>query len=95
MDSVGANKIYEKKIPANFVAIVPPDFDSLRSRLMKRNTENLDVIEKRINIGKKELEVIKNSKHFNLIIENTDNLNLSYLLFKDGVKNLYSEVLKQ
>jgi guanylate kinase len=61
--------------------------------LINRKTEGLEVIEKRIAIGKKEYDEIRNSIIYNLIIENNE-IEASYKAFKDGVLNLYSDVLK-
>ena len=65
----------------------------MKLRLINRKTETLEVIEKRIKIGKKEMEEILNSKIYNLIVENSD-LDSSYSKFKEGIVKLYNDILK-
>lgn len=40
------------------IYILPPSFEELRNRLIKRNTDDIETIEKRIDIAKKEKEYI-------------------------------------
>lgn len=40
------------------IYILPPSFEELRNRLIHRNTDDIDTIEKRIDIAKKEKEYI-------------------------------------
>lgn len=51
----GASKIRELRPDAKFIFIVPPSIQELERRLRKRNTENEEVIQKRINQAKEEL----------------------------------------
>lgn len=75
------------------MGIIPPSFEALKSRLINRKTESFEVIEKRIAIGKREFDEIRNSNIYNLIVENNE-LDTSYKAFRDGVLNFYSEVIK-
>lgn len=49
-----------KKLFANslLIYILPPSFEELRNRLINRNTDDIETIEKRIDIAKKEKEYI-------------------------------------
>lgn len=51
------------------------------------------MIEKRIAIGKREYDEIRNSNIYNLVIENNE-LEVSYKAFREGILDFYSEVLK-
>lgn len=61
--------------------------------MINRKTESLEVIEKRIAIGKREYDEIRNSNIYNLVIENNE-LEVSYKAFREGILDFYSEVLK-
>ena len=52
----GAKYINECNIPANFVAILPPDEDTLSKRLKRRGTESEEDIKGRLEIAKSELK---------------------------------------
>ena len=52
----GAMKIMESGVDATFIFILPPSFEELRNRLIGRQTESIDVIEKRLETAKKELK---------------------------------------
>ena len=54
----GAKKIKEMYPDALYIYILPPSLEKLKERLIKRNDTSLEIIEKRINIAKKELEQI-------------------------------------
>lgn len=50
----GAMKIMESDTDAVFIFILPPSFEELRRRLINRNTESIDVIEKRLETARDE-----------------------------------------
>lgn len=50
----GAKQIKQLFPNALLIYILPPSFDELRNRLINRNTEDIDTINKRINIAKEE-----------------------------------------
>ena len=50
----GAMKIMESYTEAVFIFILPPSFEELRNRLVNRNTESYDVIEKRLKTARDE-----------------------------------------
>ena len=60
-----------KKLFANslLIYIMAPSIEELRDRLIKRNTETIDVIEKRIAIAKKEQEYVDN---YDYVVVNDD-----------------------
>ena len=68
----GAKYINECNIPANFVAILPPDEETLRKRLKRRGTEPEEVIKGRLEIAKSELKEIEKCDFFNHKIYNND-----------------------
>lgn len=63
----GAMQIRELCPDARFIFIAPPSFETLRQRLEHRGTETPEVIEKRVNAAKKELEM---KKHYDYCIIN-------------------------
>ena len=70
----GAKYINECNIPANFVAILPPDEETLNKRLKGRGTESEEIIKARLEIAKSELKEIEKCDFFTYRIYN-DNLN--------------------
>ncbi|MBR0483511.1 MAG: guanylate kinase [Oscillospiraceae bacterium] len=56
----GAMQIRQLRPDAKFIFIAPPSFETLRQRLEHRGTEPPEVIEKRVNAAKKELEMKSN-----------------------------------
>ena len=61
----GARYINECHIPANFVAILPPDEDTLSKRLKRRGIESEEDIKGRLEIAKSELKEIEKCSFFN------------------------------
>ena len=70
IDINGAKKVHELNIPANFVAILPPDEETLEKRLKGRGTESEEVIKGRLETSKTETREINNSKFFNYKVYN-------------------------
>ncbi len=58
IDINGAKNVYKTKIPANFVAILPQNEETLKERLKGRRTESEEVIKGRLEIAKTELNEI-------------------------------------
>jgi len=56
IDVQGGEKIHNNDIDCNFVFIDAPSIEALEERLKKRGTETPEVIQKRINNAKKEIE---------------------------------------
>lgn len=67
LDTQGAFQVKEKINEAVLIFIAPPSYEDLVSRLKNRNTESDDVIAKRLDFVKFEIE---NSKKFDHIIIN-------------------------
>ena len=88
IDINGAQSVYDKKIPANFIAILPPDEKTLEERLKGRGTESADVINGRLETAKTETRRINNSNFFNYKIFN-DNLDKTVLEMEEKLKILY------
>lgn len=91
IDINGAQSVYDKKIPANFIAILPPDEKTLEERLKGRGTESADVINGRLETAKIETRRINNSNFFNYKIFN-DNLDKTFLEMEEKLKILYPQL---
>jgi guanylate kinase len=77
IDTQGALLIKDKRA-ATLIFIMPPSLDELRQRLMMRKTESSNVIEKRLEWAKHELEV---GKVYDFIIVN-DELSVAYQVLR-------------
>ena len=76
IDVQGAKKIKQQTdTPQYHIFIAPPSIDALKNRLQKRNTENDDVIMKRLNIA--EIECKEQHNYDEVIVNNelTQSLN--------------------
>lgn len=68
-----ANNIFkEGNIEFNYIAILPPSIEELGNRLRMRNSEDESSLQQRLAYAKKEVELIKNSKFINYVINNDD-----------------------
>ena len=65
----GALKVMEKRPDAVFVFIAPPSMEELKSRIVGRNTETDDVIDKRMETAKWE---VKNISKYTYAVVNDD-----------------------
>ena len=65
----GAMKIKERCPEAMFVFILPPSLGTLKERLLKRGTETMDVIEKRVGEAAREIEA---AYKYDYVIVNDD-----------------------
>jgi guanylate kinase len=54
----GARQVRERRSDARFVFLVPPSFETLRSRLSLRGTDTPEQIERRLEVARRELESI-------------------------------------
>jgi guanylate kinase len=88
IDIVGSTKLHSYNLGFEFIAILPPSHDALKERLLKRGTENIEQIEKRLEIGKRELEEI-NSKDFIKYKIVNDDIDRSYQELKNILLKLY------
>ena len=62
--------------------------ETLEKRLLDRNTENIDVINKRLQEGIREVSEMKKSEIFNYTVVN-DDLNTSYKELREAIVELY------
>ncbi len=69
LDVQGAMQV-KKKIPdAILIFVAPPSIEDLRKRLMRRHTDNLQEIEKRLKVARRELLYLK---RYNYALVNND-----------------------
>lgn len=78
----GAQKVFRSGLDCNYLFVMPPSVETLRERLINRGTEELEIIEKRVNIAKAELEELQTLKFF------------SKRLVNDNFDTFYNEVLE-
>ncbi|HDD44493.1 MAG TPA: guanylate kinase [Candidatus Desulfofervidus auxilii] len=69
IDVQGARQVKEKLPEAILIFIIPPSLKELKKRLLKRSTESLEIIAKRLKVAQKE---IKMAKEFDFIVVNTE-----------------------
>ena len=93
IDINGAKSVHDKKIPANFVAILPPNEETLEKRLKGRGTESAEVIKGRLETAKKETKEIGSSIYFNCKVYN-DTLEQAIKDMEENLKKLYPEKFK-
>ena len=91
IDINGANSVYKLKIPAIYIAIIPPSEEELEKRLKGRGTEKEDVIEGRLNIAKEELRKINEATFFNYKIIN-NNLDQCVAELEEKLKSVYKQI---
>lgn len=78
IDVQGAAQICATDIPFVKIFIIPPSMDILRDRLIKRNTDSMEEIEKRLRIARDEIEYIKDYE---------------YLVINDNLEHAVKDVL--
>lgn len=88
IDIVGAKRLKELDIGVEFIAIVPKSYEILKERLINRGTDSIEVIEKRISIGKKELEEINSMEFIKYKVIN-DEIESSYEQLKEVLKKVF------
>jgi guanylate kinase len=77
IDTQGAMKLKEKNI-ATLIFVTPPSVEVLKERLLKRNTDSLESIEKRLSWANEEIKLAKN---YDYIIVN-DELQVAYQILR-------------
>ena len=96
----GAMKLKDKDVCAKYIFILPPSFEELKQRLIGRQTENPDVIEKRLETAKGELPY---AEKYDYVVVNDDVEKAVYRIESiinaercrvDKNKNLIEEVQK-
>ena len=88
IDINGAKNVNKANIPANYVAILPPDEETLEKRLKGRGTENDEVIKGRLETAKTELKEIEKCEFFNDKVYNSD-LDKAVLDMEQFLKSVY------
>ena len=88
IDINGANSVYKLKIPAIYIAIIPPSEEELEKRLKGRGTESEEVIKGRLETAKTETKEINNSSFFKIKVKN-DNLEQAVLDMESKLKEFY------
>jgi guanylate kinase len=88
IDINGAKNVNKANIPANYVAILPPDEETLEKRLKGRGTENDEVIKGRLETAKTELKEIEKCEFFNHKVYNSD-LDKAVLDMEQFLKSVY------
>ena len=77
----------------NYIALLPPSIDILKDRLVKRNTEDAQKLQKRLEFAPIEIEKIKAAKFLNRKIIN-DNIDETFEEFEECVKELYPSLFQ-
>ena len=91
IDINGAKNVNKAKIPANYVAILPPNEETLNERLKGRGTESEEVIKGRLDIAKEEIKKINETEFFNYKVIN-DDLDKAVLDMEEKLKILYPQL---
>ena len=91
IDINGAKSVFDLKIPANFIGILPPNEEILEKRLRGRGTESEEKIKGRLEIAKTEVKRIKESEFINFRIIN-DDLDKAALEMEEKLKSLYPQL---
>ena len=97
----GAMKVKEKVPNGVFIFLTPPDLAELKSRIVGRGTDQLDVIEKRMLIAKEEIEMMSHydyavvNDQVELAVERIKHIIKSEHLRVDRVINRYNKMIKE
>ena len=76
IDVQGGEKIHDNEIDCKFVFVDAPDLSVIEERLNKRGTETPEVIEKRLNNAKREIERGKELEYYEHVVN--DDLNTCF-----------------
>ena len=93
IDINGAKSVHDLKIPANFIAILPPSEEILEKRLKGRGTETPEIIKGRLETAKIETKRINETDFFNYKVFN-DDLDKAVLDMEEKLKILYPHLNK-
>ena len=77
----------------NYIALLPPNIHELENRLLKRNTESPEKLQKRLEFAPIEIEKIKTAKFLNYIIIN-DDVKRAFDQFEKYIKELYPDLFE-
>lgn len=92
IDLIGAEKFKKAGIETNVIFIVPPSLEELKKRLEHRATETPEVIQRRLDIAKGEIEKAKSLDFISETIVN-DDFEVFYQRMLDTIKKMYSHFL--
>ncbi len=81
IDTQGAMKLRKVDFPGIFIFLSPPSLEELKERLIKRQTESVEAIEKRLSWAKDEMQKVV---HYDYHIVN-DNLTAAYAILRSIV----------
>ena len=84
----GAKKVFGFGGDWRFFFVLPPSVEELRKRLVGRGTEELDVVERRVEIGRREIEEVRGLRFFEKMIVN-DDFEVFYAEFKVWLQEIY------
>ena len=88
--NIETTNIIKDELEFNFVAILPPNEETLRDRLFKRKTK-LEEINKRMEKSKKEIKLIKKANYINYRLIN-DEEEKSYNELENYLKEIYPHI---
>jgi guanylate kinase len=81
IDTQGAMQLRKKDFSAVYIFLSPPSLKELKDRLVKRKTESMEAIEKRLSWAKAELEMMVNYDYHII----NDNLTQAYAILRSIV----------
>ena len=90
IDTQGAMQLKKKRFSAVYIFLSPPSIEELRERLVKRQTENMEVIEKRLSWANAEIEMMQNYDYHII----NDNLAQAYIILRSIVIAEEHRILK-
>ena len=88
LDIKGAEIFIQKGLAAHVIFLAPPSIEVLKERLLKRGTDSMDVIEKRLLIAETEITAAQNSVMIEKIFVNND-FEVFYKEIMDYMNELY------
>lgn len=103
IETKGAIQVKKVMPDARMIFVLPPDADTLKARLVGRNTESIEVINERLKKAAEETDVLDNYEYFviNDVVENCAanidkiaNDNNPGLADSDFVKNIKKDIMK-
>ncbi len=81
IDTQGALQLKKKQFSAVYIFLSPPSHEELKERLVRRKTEEMEVIEKRLSWAKAEMSMVANYDYHII----NDNLNMAYAVLRSIV----------
>ncbi len=81
IDTQGALQLKKKQFSAVYIFLSPPSEEELKERLVRRKTEEMEVIEKRLSWAKAEMSMVANYDYHII----NDNLNMAYAVLRSIV----------